>query len=112
MEKYCSNCGAKLNENADVCVKCGKLVNKRIFSDIPEGNKSRIAAALLAFFLGNFGIHNFYLGYYGKAVVQLVLTLFGWFFFGFVIVRIWTLIESIMIFVGSINEDANGNVLY
>lgn len=25
---YCSNCGKKLNDNADVCVNCGVLVNK------------------------------------------------------------------------------------
>ena len=28
--------------------------------------KSKIAAGLLAFFTGCFGVHNFYLGYIGK----------------------------------------------
>ena len=35
------------------------------------GGKSKVAAGLLAIFLGAFGVHNFYLGYTGKAVAQL-----------------------------------------
>ena len=27
MGKYCSNCGNQLNENADVCLYCGQLIN-------------------------------------------------------------------------------------
>ena len=36
-------------------------------------DKSYIAAALLAFFLGGFGAHNFYLGYKKKAIIQLTM---------------------------------------
>jgi uncharacterized membrane protein YvbJ len=25
---FCSNCGEKLNENADICLKCGVLVKQ------------------------------------------------------------------------------------
>ena len=28
MGKYCSNCGNELKENADVCLGCGRLINK------------------------------------------------------------------------------------
>ena len=28
MEKYCSNCGKALKENADICLNCGVMVNK------------------------------------------------------------------------------------
>lgn len=28
MSKFCTNCGNELNENQDLCLKCGKLVNK------------------------------------------------------------------------------------
>lgn len=28
MNKYCTNCGNKLDSNADICLKCGKFVNK------------------------------------------------------------------------------------
>ena len=28
MAKYCANCGKELDENADICLGCGVLVNK------------------------------------------------------------------------------------
>ncbi len=40
--------------------------------------KSQLVAALLAFFLGTLGIHNFYLGYKKKGMTQLLLTLGGY----------------------------------
>ena len=27
MSKFCANCGAELNDNADICLKCGKFIN-------------------------------------------------------------------------------------
>ena len=41
------------------------------------GSKSKIAAGLLAIFLGGFGIHKFYLGYRKPAVIMLVGGLIG-----------------------------------
>lgn len=41
------------------------------------GSKSKIAAGLLAIFLGGFGIHKFYLGYTTPAVIMLVGGLIG-----------------------------------
>ena len=38
------------------------------------GTKNRMTAAVLAFFLGYLGIHQFYLGNSGKGVLHLVLT--------------------------------------
>lgn len=69
--------------------------------------KSKIAAGLLGIFLGGFGVHNFYLGYTGKAVAQLLITLLtcG---FGAFISSIWGLIEGILILTGSINVDGAG----
>ena len=43
------------------------------------GSKSKIAAGLLAIFLGGFGIHKFYLGYRKPAVIMLVGGLIGFF---------------------------------
>ena len=39
--------------------------------------KSKIVAALLALFLGSFGIHKFYLGYTNAGIIMLLLALFG-----------------------------------
>ena len=75
--------------------------------------KSKIAAGLLAIFMGSLGIHNFYLGYTNKGIAQLLLTLVGWIACGIgpVIAGIWGLIEGILILTGSMNQDAEGNQL-
>lgn len=69
--------------------------------------KSKMAAGLLGIFLGSLGIHNFYLGYTGKALAQLLISLLtcG---FGAAITGIWGLIEGIMILTGSIAVDGKG----
>ena len=56
-------------------------------------DKSKTAAALLAFFLGGLGIHRFYLGYTWQGVVQL-LTAGG--------CGIWALIDFIRILMGKL----------
>ncbi len=58
----------------------------------PASPKSRLAAALLAFFLGGFGVHRFYVGKIGTGIL-IIVTIGG--FFG-----IWVLIDLIMILVG------------
>ncbi len=52
-------------------------------------NKSRMSAALLAFFVGGFGVHKFYLGRSGMGVLYL-------FFF-------WTFIPSVLAFIEAIS---------
>lgn len=74
--------------------------------------KSKMTAGLLAIFLGAFGVHNFYLGYTTKAVIQLVIGIIGAFTCcGIAITGIWGLVEGIMIFTGSINVDGQGHPL-
>lgn len=64
--------------------------------------KSKIVAGLLGLFLGTLGVHNFYLGYTGKAVAQLLLTLIGWIILiGPIISGIWALIEAVLILCSS-----------
>lgn len=109
---YCHSCGKPVAEDAEVCMNCG-VPHKR---KAPANAKSKVAAGLLAIFLGAYGVHNFYLGYTKKAVTQLVITLvgypmicaFGLGVFMILGVSIWGLIEGIMIFAGNINADANG----
>lgn len=105
---YCKYCGKKLEENQDVCLNCGKLVHEQ--TSTSTTGKSKIVAGVLGILLGTFGIHNFYLGYNGKALAQLLLTVLTC---GLLspIIGIWGLIEGILILTGSINEDADGNEL-
>ena len=72
--------------------------------------KQWIVAVLLAFFLGTLGIHNFYLGYTTKGVIQLILSLT---FFGLLITGIWAFVEFIMIIMryGAYGCDAQGRPL-
>lgn len=46
------------------------------------GNSKKIPALLLAFFLGAFGAHKFYLGYTSQAMIMLLVFLFGWILLG------------------------------
>lgn len=71
--------------------------------------KSMAVAALLAFFLGVFGAHNFYLGYKGKAIAQLLITVLSIGILSFV-TAIWALIEFVLILMrsGSYATDAQG----
>ena len=109
MAKFCQNCGSELNENQDVCLKCGvKVVKNNVNSD--PNAKSKIAAGLLGIFLGTFGVHNFYLGYTGKAVAQLLISVLSCGALALVS-SVWGLIEGIMILVGNIDRDAKGNLL-
>lgn len=111
MSKFCENCGKELKEGADVCINCGKAINKKGTVNNPNA-KSKMAAGLLGIFLGSLGVHNFYLGYTGKAVAQLLLTIVGWVIIvGPLASSIWGLIEGIMILCGSINKDGKGNPL-
>ena len=57
--------------------------------------KSQLVAALLCFFLGGLGIHDFYLGYIGKGILQIFLSLI---LVGFILV----LIDLVRILTGSL----------
>ena len=72
--------------------------------------KQWIVAVLLAFFLGALGIHNFYLGYTGKGIIQLILTITV---ICAPVSAIWAFIEFIMILArsGDYATDAQGQPL-
>lgn len=110
---FCKNCGKQLEDNVKFCPDCGTAT-----SDQPEAQatvthtngtvqgqpeqKSKLVAGLLGIFIGGLGIHNFYLGYTTKAIIDIVLNIFCG------IGAIWGLIEGIMILTGSVSVDANG----
>ena len=105
---YCPNCGQPTPIGAQVCMNCGVAVNNVSFG--VKGGKSKIAAGLLGIFLGALGIHNFYLGYTGKAIAQLLISVLSC---GMLspVSAIWGLVEGILILTGSINQDASGQLL-
>ena len=141
---FCKSCGKEIPEGQELCDECatkatenvvegatvenntssnetqaqeGTVVNNTYNANNSNQNpnaKSKMAAGLLGIFLGSLGIHNFYLGYTTKAIVQLLVTLLGGVVtcgLASVAVYVWGLVEGIMILTGSINTDANGNPL-
>lgn len=68
------------------------------------GAKTRLAYILLGLFLGGLGIHNFYAGYAGRGIAQLLITLLGsWLVVPVFAVWIWVIVEII-----TVDKDANG----
>lgn len=133
---YCANCGAQCQPGTVFCSQCGcqfapEQAQQTYYQDPaqnpqptyqapsqggyppvaypPAGTplKSKMAAGLLGIFLGAFGVHNFYLGYTTKAVIQLCMTLLSCGILSFVS-GIWGFIEGIMLLTGSITVDGNG----
>ena len=91
-----------------------------------EERKSKLAAGLLGIFLGAYGVHNFYLGYTKKAIIQVAVTggsIVLSFILGITVVGlflvfipimasmgmgIWGMVEGIMILAGKIDVDGKG----
>lgn len=92
---FCQQCGAEIVNTAVVCVKCGSATGVKIQTSYA---KSRVAFILLGLFLGGLGIHNFYAGYTGRGIAQLLITIFvGWLILPLLAVGLWILIEVIVV---------------
>lgn len=103
-QAFCPNCGQPTIPGAAVCTQCGVALAQ----PVPQGEqKSKMAAGLLGIFLGSLGVHNFYLGYTGKAVAQLLISVLSCGTLALVS-EIWGLVEGIQILTGSITTDAKG----
>lgn len=82
-------------------------------TDYPAGYKikKKYIAVILAFALGTFGIHNFYLGNKNRALAQVLLSTVGAIFtFGLstAAVTIWSYIEGVLLFIENVDADAEG----
>ncbi|AJJ25975.1 TPA: NINE protein [Yersinia enterocolitica] len=75
---FCRGCGKEIHESAKTCPSCG--ATQKV-----TGERNRVVAALLAFFLGGFGAHKFYLGKIGQGFLYLIFC--------------WTFIPSIIAFI-------------
>ncbi|MEY3018186.1 MAG: hypothetical protein RL336_1321 [Pseudomonadota bacterium] len=109
----CPNCGASLQPGAQRCTRCGSVVASSSVDTAPlatpsvsekakpqviyvqaqqapaqpapvVGEKSKIVAFLLAWFLGGFGFHKFYLGRIGSGILYFIFC--------------WTFIPAIIAF--------------
>ncbi|WP_158116586.1 TM2 domain-containing protein [Vibrio cincinnatiensis] len=78
----------------DFSVVDGSAVEIYAVKNSTSGGSKKIPAALLAFFLGVFGIHKFYLGYKKQGIIMLLL-----FLFGFILLGIPSMIIAIIAFV-------------
>lgn len=136
---FCKYCGKEIEDGKEVCAECASKETKvekskeEVVVEAPKAEnnntntnvntntvntnsnqvanqKSKIAAGLFGIFLGSFGVHNFYLGFTGKAVAQLLITILSC---GCLspISAIWGLIEGILILAGDTSKDAYGNDL-
>lgn len=127
---YCGNCGSFIPDDKNICPVCSnKIIEQNTEQDEnnyqpspPPPNtysqptpppysgygacKSRIAAGVLQIFLGSFGVGRFYLGYTGIGVAQLIVSLVtcG-------VGSLWGFIDGILILMGEIKTDADGNPL-
>ena len=68
---YCANCGKEVAPQAEVCLSCGVAIKKTAAG---YGNYDKMVIALVCFFLGSIGIHNFMLGETKKGIVKIVLS--------------------------------------
>lgn len=74
---FCKNCGKPVNEGAAVCLSCGCKIEdekkKEAAGDL--NGQDKMTMALICFFLGGIGIHNFMMGEKKKGILKIVLTL-------------------------------------
>ncbi|MBU3135418.1 NINE protein [Clostridium gasigenes] len=106
-KNYCQECGTSVpSANADVCLACGVKLKNIMDSFIGGSQKSKLVAALFAFFLGTLGIHRFYLGYTTIGIVQIVLLFTGFITCGITsgIVAVWALVDFILILTGNLAD--------
>ena len=106
MDQYCPQCGAPVKAGAIKCEYCDAAINngdantsantqpqQTVYVNVNQPNqvwpiKSKVAAGILALFLGGIGIHKFYLGKTGQGILMLLFC--------------WTYIPSIIGFIEGI----------
>jgi TM2 domain-containing membrane protein YozV len=97
-KKHCYACASILDVRAELCPKCGvrqpvlpammpgmQMAMVPVQSALPATTRNKTSAALLALFVGAFGIHKFYLGQSAAGIVYLLFC--------------WTFIPAIIAFV-------------
>ncbi len=136
--RYCSNCGNELGLEGQFCQNCGAPVHRAARVPTPEADvpvplpphaipqqqrqivvlahpKSMGVAYALWLFLGQLGLHRFYLDRAGSGIAQLLLGLVGWatvwIVIGFIplaILWIWLLVDLFL--TASMVREANQRI--
>ena len=99
----------KVGDDVDFIEEDGKIIEvglKDTFVQDERPVKRRWVAGILGLFLGLFGVHRFYLGFYTIGIMQIIFTLatqgYG---------LMWGFIEAVLILSGHIHKDAKGRFL-
>lgn len=80
---HCYYCGTPVNEEQDFCLNCGVSLKEKkqdklaqqvqnASEDTSYNGYSKLVIALICFFLGGIGIHNFMLGEKKKGVTKII----------------------------------------
>ena len=104
-----------MNKQTFVCDTCGMRDDKVILAKA----KSMNVSVLLALFLGQFGVHNFYLGYKKKAIAQLAMGILSILLmivpdasaFAAIIsavLVVWVITDIVFLLLRKTNKDASG----
>lgn len=90
--KHCTNCGAEIDDEAEVCTECGVEQPSSGSTD-----SDKVAAGVLALLLGGLGAHKFYQGNTKLGVLYLC-------FFWTGIPAVLGLVEGILILIAEDEE--------
>ena len=66
---YCAFCGNPVNPDAVACLNCGMALKKAAGN---LGGQDKVTMALICFFLGGLGVHNFMMGEKKKGITKIV----------------------------------------
>ena len=72
-ETFCANCGGTVTPGAEVCLNCGVAIKKGGNNGDYKG-MGKTGMALICFFLGGLGIHNFIMGETKKGIFKIVMS--------------------------------------
>lgn len=73
---FCQNCGNAVAPNAAVCLSCGVAIKKPSSVGVEGelGGQNKLMIALVCFFLGGLGIHNFIMGENKKGIFKIIMS--------------------------------------
>jgi len=102
---WTGNKDPKIGQEIDFAIEGENAKNIFLLQSQSASEHSKVALALVCFFIGILGIHRFMVGKTGSGIAQIVLTCT---FFGLIASSIWALVDLIMILTGSFT-DKEGN---